>query len=184
MKICIPVTGPEGLQAVLQPDFTAAEHILIYNLKTGEHRTFSRDGDAANEADEEPITVDAVLCADMHPQVLRAFAAQGIQVFATEADTVELALQALQQGEAEELIATGGGCCGGGHHAHADDHECCGGHGHGEGEGCGCGGEGHGHGHSHGDDHECCGGKGHADDDHECCGGKGHAQAGVCGCKD
>lgn len=180
MKICIPVTGPEGLQAALQPDFTAAEHILVYNLQTGEHRTFSRDGETAEDTPEEPISVDAVLCADMHPQVLRAFAAQGIQVFATGAETVELALQALQQGEAEELIAAGGGCCGGAHHhAHDEEHECCGGHG--EGGGCGCGSEDHGH--SHDDDHECCGGKGHADDDHECCGGKGHGQKqGGCGC--
>ena len=176
MKICIPVTGPEGLQAALQPDFTAAEHILVYNLQTGEHRTFSRDGEEQAQSDEEPISVDAVLCADMHPQVLRAFAAQGIQVFATAAETVAAALQALQQGEAEELVAAGG-CCGGGHHAHEDNHECCGGHGHGEGEGCGCGGAGHEH--AHGDDHECCGGQGHADD-HECCGGHGHAKAGGC----
>ena len=177
MKICIPVTGPEGLQAALQPDFTAAEHILVYNLQTGEHRTFSRNGEQADEAAEEPISVDAVLCADMHPQVLRAFSAQGIQVFATAAETVELALQALQQGKAEELVLAGG-CCGGGHHhEHDDDHECCGGHGHGDGEGC-CGGEGH----SHGDDHECCGGHGH-DDDHECCGGEGHGKKqGGCGC--
>lgn len=162
MKICIPVTGPQGLDALLQPDFTAAEHILIYNLASGEHRTFSRDGETEQEADEEPIAIDAVLCADMHPQVLRAFSAQGIQVFATEAETVAQALQALQAGEVEELLA-GGGCCGGHHHAHDDDHECCGGHGDG---GCGCGGEGHGHAH---------------DDDHECCGGKGH-EGGGCGC--
>lgn len=157
MKICIPVTGPEGLQALLQPDFTAAEHILIYNLATGEHRTFSRDGEESQAADEEPIAIDAVLCADMHPQVLRAFSAQGIQVFATEAESVASALQALQDGEVEELMSAGG-CCGGGHHhEHGEDHECCGGHGHEEG-GCGCGGEGHGH--DHGEDHECCGGQG------------------------
>lgn len=192
MKICIPVTGPEGLQAALQPDFTAAEHILVYNLQTGEHRTFSRDGE--EQADEEPISVDAVLCADMHPQVLRAFAAQGIQVFATAAETVASALQALQQGEAEELVAVGG-CCGGGHHAHEEDHECCGGHGHADDHEC-CGGAGHGHvhgddheccggkghAHAHGEDHECCGGQGHADD-HECCGGQGHGHAKADGCK-
>lgn len=153
MKICIPVTGREGLQASLQAEFTEAEHILIYDLQSGEHRTFSRDGAEEPEdvnAPEEPIAVDVVLCSDMNPQIVRAFAMQGIQVLATDAQTVGGALLALQQGKVEELVVAGGcggGCgCGG----HDEDHECCGG----QGDGCGCGG------HDHGDDHECCGGGG------------------------
>lgn len=150
MKICIPVTGSEGLQALIQPEFTTAEHLLVFDLQSGEHRTFSRDSEQEEGAPEEPIAVDAVLCAGMDRGIVRAFAAQGIQVFATEAESVAQALQALRDGEVEELIA--GGCCGGAHHhGEEEEHECCGGQG-----GCGCGGEGH----DHEEDHECCGGGG------------------------
>lgn len=175
MKICIPVTSKDGLEAALEAEFTAAEHLLVIDMLSGEQRTFSRHAEEGDAADEEPISVDAVLCAGMHPQIIGAFAAQGIKIFATEAESVALALEAFKQGEVEELVAHGGGCCGGAHHhAQEEEHECCG--------GGGCGGEGHGH--DHGDEHECCGGEGHADD-HECCGGKGHGKSegqGGCGC--
>lgn len=160
MKICIPVTSREGLEALLQPEFTAAEHLLIFDLETGEHRTFSREGEEGQEegAQEEPISIDAVLCTDMHPAIVGSFSAQGIQVFATEAESAAAALQALKDGEVEELLAGAGGCCGGHGHSHDDEHECCGGHGHDDG-------------------HECCGGKGHGDEESEGCGGGG------CGCR-
>lgn len=160
MKVCIPVTSADGLSASLEPNFVAAQHLLIMNMGTGEQRTFSQNADQETDAPEEPIAVDVVICADMHPQILQAFSAQGIKVFATAAQTVAMALDAFKAGELEELVADMemGGCCGGG----------------------GCGGAGHDH--DHGDDHECCGGANHADD-HECCGGHGHGEGkGGCGC--
>ena len=166
MKFCIPVCGPEGLEALLQPEFTAAEHLLIFDLQSGEHRTFSREGDEGEAQPEEPIAIDAILCAGMHPGIVRAFAAQGIQVFATEAESAAAALQSLKDGEVEELLA-GGGCCGG--HDHGDDQGCCGGHGHDDDHEC-CGGKGHGEAGS-------CGCGGHDEEEHECCGG-----GGGCGC--
>jgi predicted Fe-Mo cluster-binding NifX family protein len=154
MKICIPVCGPEGLDAKLNPEFTETEHLFVFDADNGEHRTFSRE--AEQDGAEEPIAIDVVLCNDMPAGLLRAFAAQGIQVFATSSETAGQALIALQSGEAEELVFEGG----------------CGCQGHGEESHGGCGG-------GHDDDHECCGGGHQHDDDHECCGGGG----GGCGCR-
>lgn len=140
MKICIPVSGPEGLDAKLHPEFTETEHLLVFDVESGEHKTVSH-GDPEGSA-EEPIAVDVVLCAGMPAQLLQAFADQGIHVFATEAETAGLALMALQNGDAEELVLEGcGGGCGCGGHSDEEDHECCGGENHSEGGcggGCGC----------------------------------------------
>lgn len=140
MKICIPVNGPEGLDAEINPEFTETQHLFIFDTESGEHKTFSRD--SGQGADEEPIAVDIVLCAYMPVQLLQAFSAQQIQIFATQAETAGQALMALQNGEAEELVADSDGCgCGGGHHGD-EEHDCCGGGEHhaegGCGGGCGC----------------------------------------------
>ena len=160
MKICIPVTSADGLSAALEPNFVAAQHLLIMNMVTGEQRTFSQEAEQSADAPEEPISVDVVICADMHPQILQAFSAQGIKVFASAATTVEMALNAFKAGELEELVAEMemGGCCGGG----------------------GCGGGGHGH--DHGKEHECCGAHHHEDhQEAQGCGGHGESKGG-CAC--
>ena len=139
MKICIPVNGPQGLDAEINPEFTETEHLFIFDTESGEHRTFSRD--SGQGADEEPISVDVVLCAYMPMQLLEAFSAQQIQIFATQAETAGQALMALQNGEAEELVLENYACgCVG--HQSDEEHECCGGGEHhaegGCGGGCGC----------------------------------------------
>ena len=144
MKVCIPVTGPDGLQAFLQPDFNAADHLLVFDLQTGEHRSISRSGneDQGGNASDEQIAVDALLTAGMDRASVRAFAAQGIQVFTTKAETVAQALQSFEAGEIEELIAG----------------ECCGGLGQGREKSSGCGGKGHSH--ANGKHGACSGSKG------------------------
>ena len=140
MKICIPVTGPEGLQASIVPLFTDAEYLMVFNLQSGEHHTISHnveEGQREN-AEDEPIAVDAVLCSGMGKAALHGFTIQGIQVFTTKEQNVGQALQALQIGEVEELLAD----------------NCCGGHSHAKTRGVGCSRDGHG---KTKDKHECGG---------------------------
>ncbi len=147
MKICIPVSGPEGLEAKLHSDFTGTEHLFVLDTDTGEHETFSRNSEngAEDASEEEPIAVDVVLCADMPADLLAAFSDQQIHVFATGAETVGEALMAFQNNETEELRIEDCGCnCGG--RPRETDSGCCGGHSDEQSEGCcgggGCGGHG------------------------------------------
>jgi predicted Fe-Mo cluster-binding NifX family protein len=143
MKICIPVTAPEGLAALLHSEFAAATHLLVVDPQSGEHHTYSsEEHDNPPDSDgQQAIAVDAVLCSDMPNKMVRAFSAQGIRVFTTLAETVAEALQALKAGEAAEQLAASG-CCGGdreGEKGHGDcgkgahqaegQHECCAGRG-------------------------------------------------------
>jgi len=156
MKICIPVTTPDGLSAALESDFGAAQHLLILDSE-------GSDVCALDRAHPELISQEAVagiqgvLCGQIHPRLLMELQHNGIQVFACEAQTAAAALAQFRAGELEAVPPftvpeeVAGGCCGG----HAQ----------------------------HNKDHECCGGKGHDDKDHECCGGKGHADGeSGCGC--
>lgn len=164
MKLCIPVSAPEGLAAALEPDFGAAQHLLI--LEEDGQTIHAVDRAHPELISEEAVAgIQGILCGEIHPRLLFELQQNGIQVFGCEAATAN---EALEQFKAGELVAAppfsippemqdGCGC----------------GHQHG-GEGCGC---------EHGEgEHECCGGKGHEEADHECCGGSGHGNQGGCGC--
>jgi predicted Fe-Mo cluster-binding NifX family protein len=160
MKLCIPVASPEGLSALLEADFGAAQHLIVLDSESDEFHAVDR---AQPELIREDVVagIQGVLCGAIHPRLLFQLQQNGIEVFGCEAETAAAALAQFRAGELlaaepfdpELASAHAGGCCGG--HEHADEHECCGGA-------------------NHGDDHECCGGKGHDNPDHECCGGKGH----------
>jgi predicted Fe-Mo cluster-binding NifX family protein len=178
MKLCIPVATPEGLDATLEADFGAAQHLIV--LESDSDIVHAVDRAHPELISEELVTgIQGVLCGEIHPRLLFELQQNGIQVYGCEAGTAGQALAQFRAGELEAAPPFSlppemeGGCgCGHaeGHGEHAcggaeDGHECCGGAGHDN------------------PDHECCGGKGHNDPDHECCGGKGHGQGGdSCGC--
>jgi len=169
MKLCIPVATPDGLNAALEADFGAAQHLLILDSDSEVIHTVDR---AKPELISEDVVagIQGILCGEIHPRLLFELQQNGIQVFGCEADSAATALAQFRAGELEAAPTfslppevTGhehGGCCGG--KGHDDDaHECCGGKGHDDD-----------------DAHECCGGKAHAEGkEHECCGGKGHDEA-------
>jgi len=168
MKLCIPVAAPEGLAAALEPDFGAAQHLLI----------IEDDGKTIHAVDrahpelikEEAVAgIEGILCGEIHPRLLYELQQNGIQIYGCEAPTASAALDQFLAGELEAAPAFSlppemqGGCgCG---HKHGEEAEggCCGGHG--EGEGCGCG--------DKEDKQGCCGGG-----EHGAHGGHG----GGCGC--
>jgi len=174
MKLCIPVASPDGLNAALEADFGAAQHLLILDSDSDVVHAVDR---AKPELISEEVVggIQGVLCGEIHPRLLFELQQNGIQVFGCEADSAAVALAQFRAGELEAAPAFSmppevaghehGGCCGGKGHAD-DDHECCGGKGHEDAE------------------HECCGGKGHDDATHGGCGG-GHSDkkaGGGCGC--
>lgn len=173
MKLCIPVATPDGLNAALEADFGAAQHLLILDSDSDVVHAIDR---AQPELIREEVVagIQGILCGEIHPRLLFELQQNGIQVFGCEADSAAAALAQFRAGELEAAPAFSlppevaghehGGCCGGKGHAD-DDHACCGGKGHGEDDG-----------------HECCGGKGHDDPEHECCGGRGHDEAAHGGC--
>lgn len=181
MKLCIPVATPDGLNAALESDFGAAQHLIV----------LESDSDlfaAIDRAQPELISpelvsgIEGVICGEIHPRLLFELQQNGIQVFGCEAASAGEALTLFRAGTLEAAPAfsmpaeAAGGCCGG--HGHSHGHEHHHGHAHAHGEGGCCGGH-------EAAEHECCGGKGHDNPDHECCGGKGHGQGhghGGCGC--
>lgn len=169
MKLCIPVATPEGLAAALEPDFGAAQHLVIIE---DDGQTLHAVDRAKPELISEDMVsgIQGVICGEIHPRLLYELQQNGIQVFGCEASTAGEALTQFHAGELEaappfslpaDMQGEGCGC----------------GHNH-DSEACGCS--------QDGDDHECCGGKGHDNPDHECCGGKGQdggkGHGGGCGC--
>lgn len=156
MKLCIPVAAPEGLAAALEPDFGAAQHLLIIEA----------DGQTMHAVDrahpelikEEAVAgIQGILCGEIHPRLLYELQQNGIQVYGCEASTAAAALDQFRAGELEAAPPFSlppdmqGGCgCGHDHGGHGEG-GCCGGGGDGEGCGCGTGEEKQG---------GCCGGEG------------------------
>lgn len=163
MKLCIPVATPDGLNAALESDFGAAQHLIVLDSDSDQFTAVDR---ARPELISPELVsgIEGVICGEIHPRLLFELQQNGIQVFGCEAESAAEALALFRAGSLEAAPAfsmpadMAGGCCGGhGHH--------------------------HGHGHAH--DHSaggCCGGKGHDNPDHECCGGKGHGESGGCAC--
>jgi len=177
MKICIPVTSPEGLESAVEPHLPDAAHILIFDLLTRQYEQI--DLAAQNPASSTPVRMDAVLCGSLNRMTLRALAQQGIKIYGMAAETVAQAIAQFENGELECVEVPAGGC---GRHAGEQGYHrggCCGGEKHDEtGGGC-CGGQGHGHEQGGG----CCGGEKHDEAGGGCCGGHGHEgeAQGCCG---
>ena len=163
MKICIPVVHPEGLSSVIEADPAEARFLHFFNL---EDQSFV-ELDLSTH-DGPVMDFDAVICARVNRQVFLALRQRGVEVFLSDALTVQVALDEFSSGEIfripDEAGESVGGCaggCGGGCHGH-DEHNSSGagchsgsvdtGHG---GGGCasGCGG----HGETQG---RCCSGTG------------------------
>lgn len=174
MKLCIPVATPDGLNAALESDFGAAQHLIVLDSEADHFHAIDR---ARPELISQDLVsgIQGVICGEIHPRLLFELQQNGIQVFGCEAESAAEALAMFRAGSLEAAPAfaipadMAGGCCGGHGHGHQHAHE------HGAG-GC-CGGKGH-----DSPDHECCGGKVHDNPDHECCGGKGHGEGGGCAC--
>ncbi len=154
MKLCIPVTAPNGLASMIEPHLPQANYLFFFDTELRSCHQMSM-----NELNEDAeIPMDAVLCGSINRILLKTLIEQGIAVYGTEAQTVEQAIAQFENGELQAAVL-GGGCSGHGH-AHpsesgrccsgqnkeASDHGCGGSHG-----GCGSHGKetGHKHGHSH-----------------------------------
>jgi predicted Fe-Mo cluster-binding NifX family protein len=173
MKLCIPVSSPEGFDSAIEPHLPNAEHLVFFDTDSRSFESVCLREQSAGGA--ENIQIDAVLCGSINRITLRTLIGQGIAVYGTEAATVG---EAIAQYERGELVAVGtdAGSCGG--QGCASSESGC----HGSAGQCG------GHGHDHADEHHhghrdggCCGGHGHGDetDGHACHGGGcgGHADA-------
>ena len=158
MKICIPVSGANGLASAVAAILPQTSCLHIHDLDAGAFEEIDL-GERARQAAERPVVpdFDAVICASVDVRVFRALRQQGKQVYLTEATTVEQALAEFGRGEAFRVPDNAGGC-GGGCHGHGGDehaHGACHGHaaqesGHSHGGGCG--------GHGEGGCGGCCGG--------------------------
>ena len=169
MRLCIPVSEPDGRDWLIAPDFHHAKHLIFFDTETRLYDAISlrelRTGENAN------IEADALLCTTINPASLQSLIAQGVIVYGTEARTVAEAVACYEDGKLAPAVAEAGGC--GGHgHAHGHRGACCSGDGaHGnrhDGPGahhCGSGGGacGGGQGSECGDGHPdsaCCAGHG------------------------
>lgn len=178
MKLCLPVSAPDGLDSLIEAHLPSAEHLFIFDTQT---RAFEEIAlrERSDDASPKP-QFDAVLCSSIDRVTLRALLEHNIAVYGMDASTVAQAIAQFENGELEAVKSAGHGCgggCGGnaahahahrdggcgcsGGHAHEDHGSCggaggcggggCGGHGkeHGQATGGACGGHGHEHGHGH-----------------------------------
>ena len=158
MKLCIPVTAPNGLESFLEPHLPSAEHLLFFDTETRLCEEIALQGQQAGAAAN--IEIHAVLCGSINRVTLRTLIEQGIKVYGTEAKTVAQAIAQYENGELEAaVVAAGRGA------SYAQERgSCCGG-GHGHGEGAGeqgehqCPGEGGGCGDHSRENGACCGGQ-------------------------
>jgi predicted Fe-Mo cluster-binding NifX family protein len=192
MKLCIPVSSPEGFDSVIEPHLPNAEHLVFFDTESRSFESVCLREQSAGGA--ENIQIDAVLCGSINRITLRTLVEQGIGVYGTEAATVGAAIAQYENGELVAVSAGAGSCGGQGQGCSSGEHAC-----HGSGGQC----AGNGHDHADANHHEhhrghnaggCCGGHGHGDetDGHGCQGGGcgGHADAegghahgeGGCGC--
>lgn len=151
MKICIPVIRPDGLSSPIEADPAEARYLHFYDVELS---SFEEVDLAAKDA--EVVDFDALICSKLHRQVFSSLRQKGIEVFLSDAATVQDALDEFREGSLFRIPDTAGGC-GGGCHGHDHDHGegGCGCHSGGEGAhsgGGGCGGGCSGHGEQGG----CC----------------------------
>ena len=169
MKLCIPVESLDGLSACPQAAQPDIRYLHIIDLESRQSEEI--DLMALEEEDSPVVAFDALACTSIARPVFRDLRQKGIQVFLTEAPSVQAALEEFEQGEMflipdSAAAACGGGGCSG--HGEGQGGGChgsgggCGG-GHGGGEGGGCGGHGHEDGHEHGEGGCACAGHGHDD---------------------
>lgn len=152
MKICIPVSSPDGLSSVVESNLAQARYLHIHDLV---ERSFHEvDLSQAETEQSSNIMFDAVICKSIHRPVFQALRRQGKRVFLSEFETVQQVLEEFEQGGIFMIPDEAGGCGGGCHdheshdHAHGGGCQCqssetaggggCGGHG-------GCAGHDHGH---------------------------------------
>ena len=146
MKLCIPVASPEGLSS--RPE-AALPNVRYLHLVDLESRQFEEIDLEADLAEDRAVAFDALACTSIARPVFRGLRQKGIEVFLTEAQSVQQVLDEFEQGEIFRIPDEAGGCgggCSGGHgaHEHGQCHGSGGGcHGHGNGSGGGCGGHGH-----------------------------------------
>ena len=127
MKICIPVDRLNGLDSEIAPNFRAAPALLVVDSVTKEFLGIDASSGACRAT---PLQIDAIVCAGgIGRGMFNGLRGRGIQVFNSDALTVEEALAELAGGSLIEVTEVE--CCGGGdHHGKA--------HGHQHGQDCGC----------------------------------------------
>jgi len=167
MKLCIPVTSPEGLESLIAPDLPDAEHLLFFDTDTRSCRTLALSAEEAGAASD--LRIDAVLCAAINRRTLLTLTRQGIEVYCTQVPNVAQAVALYEDGKLQVAAIAPGGCGG---HGHGHEHRaggCCSGHAEHAGDhhcaatGGGCGVQGKAHAHAGG---SCCGGEARAPDAH------------------
>lgn len=164
MKICMPVSSPDGLSSSVESILAQTQYLHIHDLET---ETFEEiDLSALPPGSTPSAEFEAVICTSIHRQVFAALRQQGKQVYLTEALTVGQALEEFKRGEMYLIADEAAKGCGGGCHGHTP-HD----HGHSDG-GCQCGSEsGESHCHSEGGG---CGG--HGEEGHACgCSSRHHS---------
>ena len=166
MRLCIPVSAPEGLESLVEPDLHRAEYLLFFDTETRLCDAISLREEQAGTAAR--IQIDAVLCTTINRVTLHALSEQGVMVYGTDARTVAQAIAHYEDGGLTVAVAQAGGCgcdghapghtpggCGGGHaHGKSGRHDGAGAHQCGAG-GAACGGEGQGCGEGH-NSGACC----------------------------
>jgi predicted Fe-Mo cluster-binding NifX family protein len=138
MKICLPTNDNLGLQSELASNFSAANWLLVVESETQETRAIDMSDE---EPRKRPVDLDVIVCAGgIGRGMFNGLRSRGIQVFSTDAMTVNDALAELAAGSLIEVAEVE--CCGGGHHeqGEAHGHDCACGSAGGESEksGCGC----------------------------------------------
>ena len=97
MKLCIPVSGNDGLASEIESHLPAAQHLLFFDTETRQHVHVSLR--EPGQGDDKQIRMDAVLCGSIDHGTLRHLIGHGIEVYGTDARTVAHAVAQFENGE-------------------------------------------------------------------------------------
>ena len=121
MKICFPVSSPDGLLSKVESFIPQTRYFNIYDF---EKQVFEEIDLSAQAV--PIIEFDVVVCASLNRPVFQILRQQGKMVYLTALSTVEQAIKEFESGEMFLIPDEAGGCGGGGCHGHgAHSHGGC-----------------------------------------------------------
>ncbi len=113
MKICLPTETNQGLNAPLYGHFGSAPFFALVDTETGILEVRDNQGQvhahgACHPAGAlEGLGIQAVVCGGMGLRALQKLEKAGIEVYRSEALTVEEALREIREKRSEKLTAEG-----------------------------------------------------------------------------
>ncbi len=109
MKICVPSMDDKGLQAPVSGHFGSATTFTIFDTETQEVEVLVNQNDHQHHGGCTPVgllaekKINAIICQGMGKNAITRLSQGGIDVYVTQANQVQMALDEFQKGSLEKI---------------------------------------------------------------------------------